>query len=132
MYAHISMWEKSWKLCVIVVNRSSNLLWMIGQWSWWSWYLHRLVPIYLPTFIFYVFAIKLTKYKSQMKKRLLSCKSHRTYYYLAKKKGKWHFKLKCMVLKKPKANSQYWNIKNFKHQSQKEMYCPKMIKCYYL
>ena len=27
-----------------------------------------------------------------------------------------------MVLKKPKANSQCWNIKNFKHQSQNEMY----------
>ena len=29
------------------------------------------------------------------------------------------FVWKCMVLKKPKANSQYWNIKNFKHRSQK-------------
>ena len=28
-------------------------------------------------------------------------------------------KLKCMVLKKPKANSQYWNMKTFKHWSQK-------------
>ena len=35
--------------------------------------------------------------------------------------------LKCMVLKKPKANYQCWNIKNFKHQSQKEMYYPKRI-----
>ena len=31
LYAHMSLWEKSWNLCVIVVNRSSHLLWMIGQ-----------------------------------------------------------------------------------------------------
>ena len=30
-----------------------------------------------------------------------------------------------MVLKKPKANSTCWNIKNFKHRSQKEMFYPK-------
>ena len=30
-----------------------------------------------------------------------------------------------MVLKKLKANSQCWNIKNFKHRSEKEMYYPK-------
>ena len=30
-----------------------------------------------------------------------------------------------MVLKKPKTNSQCWNIKNFKHRSQKDMYYPK-------
>ena len=30
-----------------------------------------------------------------------------------------------MVLKKPKANPQCWNIKNFKHQPQKEMYLSK-------
>ena len=35
-----------------------------------------------------------------------------------------------MVPKKPNANSQCWNIKNFKHCSQKEMYYPKRIKCY--
>ena len=40
------------------------------------------------------------------------------------------FVLKCMVLKKPKPKSKNWNIKNFKHRSQKEMYYPKMTKCY--
>ena len=25
------LWEKSWKQCVIVVNRFSNMSWMIGQ-----------------------------------------------------------------------------------------------------
>ena len=34
------------------------------------------------------------------------------------------------MLKKPKANSTCWNIKNFKHWSQKEMYNPKSINCY--
>ena len=57
-----------------------------------------------------------------MKKRLWAAKAvAHTSIWLGKRK-KRHFKLKCMVLKKPKANSQYWNIKNFKHQSQKEMY----------
>ena len=31
-----------------------------------------------------------------------------------------------MVLKKPNVFSQYWNIKNFKHWSQNEMYCSKI------
>ena len=34
---------------VIVVNWSSNLSWMISQWFCWSWDMHRLMPIYLPT-----------------------------------------------------------------------------------
>ena len=37
-----------------------------------------------------------------------------------------------MMPKKPKANSTCWNIKNFKHRSQKEMYNPKRINCYVL
>ena len=40
---------KSWHLCVTVVNQSSSLSWIISQWSWWFWYMHRLEPIYLPT-----------------------------------------------------------------------------------
>ena len=43
---------------VIVVNRSSNLLWMISEWFCWSWDMHRLVPIYLPTHLFYCFCLK--------------------------------------------------------------------------
>ena len=31
IFALISLWEKSWYLCVIVVNRSSSLSWMICQ-----------------------------------------------------------------------------------------------------
>ena len=49
---------------------------------------------------------------------------------MTRKKGNQLLYLKCMVLKKLKANSQCWNIKNFKHRSQKEMYYPKKIKCY--
>ena len=46
-----------------IVNRSSNLSWMISQWFCWSWNLHRLVPIYLPTFLlllllFFFFCLK--------------------------------------------------------------------------
>ena len=38
---------------MIVVNRSSNLSWMISEWLWWSWDMHRLVSIYLPTLYFF-------------------------------------------------------------------------------
>ena len=41
---------------VTVVNRSSNLSWMISEWFCWSWDMHKLVPIYLPTLYFIVFA----------------------------------------------------------------------------
>ena len=59
-----------------------------------------------------------------MKKRLWAAKTvAHTSIWLGK--GKTTFKLKCTVLKKPKAYSQYWNIKNFKHWSQNEMCCSK-------
>ena len=45
-------------ICVIVVNRSSNLPWMINQWFCWSWDMHRLVPIYLPTILFSYFCLR--------------------------------------------------------------------------
>ena len=43
---------------MIVVNRSSNLSWMISEWFCWSWDMHRLMSIYLPTLYFIVFAKK--------------------------------------------------------------------------
>ena len=43
---------------MIVVNRSLNLSWMISQWFCWSWDMHRLVLIYLPTLLFYCFYLK--------------------------------------------------------------------------
>ena len=50
---------------VTVVNKSSNLPWMISEWFWWSWDMYRLVPIYLPTHLLYCFCLKeLTKCKS--------------------------------------------------------------------
>ena len=52
-----------------VVNRSSNLSWMISQWFFWSWDMHRLVPIYLPTLLFYCFCLKnSTNVNLQMKR----------------------------------------------------------------
>ena len=51
---HIYLCGRNLEICVIVVNRSSSLSWMIGQQSWWSWYVYRLVLIYLPTFIFMI------------------------------------------------------------------------------
>ena len=46
---------KNLDIYVTVVNRSSNLSWMISQWFCWSWDLHRLMPIYLPTLLFLFF-----------------------------------------------------------------------------
>ena len=48
---------KNLEIFVIVVNRSSNLSWMISEWFCWSWDLHRLVSIYLPT-LYFCFAKK--------------------------------------------------------------------------
>ena len=47
-YALISLY-----IYVIIVNRSSNLSWIISQWFCWSWDLYRLVLIYLPTILFF-------------------------------------------------------------------------------
>ena len=52
---------------VIVVNRSSNLSWMISQWFYWSWDMHRLLPIYLPTCLFFCFKSS-TNVNLQMKR----------------------------------------------------------------
>jgi len=76
--------------------------------------MHKLVPIYLSTlFMFLLYSS--TNVKSQ--KEIMSRKSRRTYWYLTRKKGK-RLVLKSMVPKKPKAYSQNWNIKNFRHWSQ--------------
>ena len=54
-----------------------------------------------------------------MKKRFWATKAvAHTSIWLGKRENDI-LKLKCMVLKKPKANSQCWNIKNLKHWSQK-------------
>ena len=46
------------EIYMIVVNWSSILSWMISEWLWWSWDLHRLVSIYLPTFYFFLFLLR--------------------------------------------------------------------------
>ena len=56
---------------------------------------------------FYAFAIELSKCKSQNEKVIMSCKSLSHILVFDQEKGKMTFVLKCMVLKKPKANSQY-------------------------
>ena len=60
---------KTLKFYVIVVNRSSNFSWMISQWFYWSWDMHKLVFIYLSTLLFYCFCLKsLTNVNFQMKR----------------------------------------------------------------
>ena len=55
---HSYHYGKNLDICVIVVNRSLNLPWMISQWFCWSWDMHRLVPIYLPTILFSCFRLR--------------------------------------------------------------------------
>ena len=49
VFMHVYLCGRNLEIFVIVVNRSSNLSWMISEWFCWSWDLHRLVSIYLPT-----------------------------------------------------------------------------------
>ena len=107
---------------VIVVNISSNLSWMISQCFCWSWDMHRLVPIYLPTILFYFFCLKSsTNVNLRMKRdnELQKFVTH-TSIWLGKRESNQKYK-SCMMPKKPKANSPKWNIKNFRHQSHNEM-----------
>ena len=55
---HLYYCGRTLDIYVTVVNRSSNLSWMINEWFCWSWDMHRLVPIYLPTYLFYCFCLK--------------------------------------------------------------------------
>ena len=68
---------RNFEIYVTVVNRSSTLSWMTSKWFCWSWDMHRLVLIYLPTLLF-LFK-KLTKCKSPNKKRYWAAKVCRTY-----------------------------------------------------
>ena len=52
-FMHSCYCGKNLDIYVTIVNRSSNLSRMISQWICWSWNLHRLVPIYLPTLLFF-------------------------------------------------------------------------------
>ena len=55
---HSYLCGRNLDIYVTVVNRSSNLSWMISEWFCWSWDMHRLVPIYLLTHLFYCFCLK--------------------------------------------------------------------------
>ena len=79
---HLYHCRRNFDIYVIVVNRSSNLSWLISKWFCWSWDMHRLVPIYLPTllFIFFLLLLKeLIKCKSPNEKRYWAAKICRTY-----------------------------------------------------
>ena len=77
---HSYHYGRNLDIYVIVVNRFSNLSWMISQWYYWPWDMHRLMPIYLPTHLFYCFCLKeLTKCKSPNEKRYWTAKVCRTY-----------------------------------------------------
>ena len=55
---HLYHCGRNLDIYVTIVNRSSILSWMISQWYCWSWDMHRLVPIYLPTHLFCCFCLK--------------------------------------------------------------------------
>ena len=78
---HLYPCGRTLDIYVTVVNRSSNLSWIISEWFCWSWNMHRLVPIYLPTHLFYfLFLLKRAlKCKSQNEKRYWVAKACRTY-----------------------------------------------------
>jgi len=57
VFMHSYHCGRNLEIYVIVVNRSSNLSWMISEWFCWSWDMHRLVSIYLPT-LYFCFAKK--------------------------------------------------------------------------
>ena len=90
---------------VTVVNRFSNLSWMISQWFCWSWDLHRLVPIYLPTLLFLFFLCLKSSINVNLKmKRDNELQKPLHILVFDQKKGK-RLLWKCMIPKKPKACS---------------------------
>ena len=98
------------EIYVTVVNRSSTLSWMISEWFHWSWDMHRLMPIYLPTLLFYCFFLKSSpNVNLQMKRDIELQKSvAHTSIWLGKRKSDQ--KIKCMIPKKPKACSSNWKF----------------------
>ena len=79
-HMHLYYCGRNIDIYVTVVNRSSNLSWMISEWFCWSWDMHRLMPIYLPTYLILLFLLKeLTKCKSPNEKRYWAAKAYRAY-----------------------------------------------------
>ena len=102
---HLYYYGRTPKIYVIVVNRSSNLSWMISKWFCWSWDMHRLVPIYLPNHLFYCFCLKSSPNVNLQMKRdieLQKLVAH-TSIWLGKRES--DLKIKSTMPKKPKACS---------------------------
>ena len=79
---HSYHYGRNFEIYVSIINRYSILSWMTSEWFCWSWDMHRLVPIYLPTllFIFFLLLLKeLIKCKSPNEKRYWAAKACRTY-----------------------------------------------------
>ena len=102
---HLYPCGRTLDIYVTVVNRSSNSSWMISKWFCWSWNMHKLVPIYLPTHLFYCFCLKeLLNVNLKMKRdnELQKPVAH-TSIWLGKRES--DLKIKSMMPKKPKACS---------------------------
>ena len=121
---------RNFDIYVIVVNRSSNLSWMISQWYCWSWDMHRLMPIYLLTHLFYSFCLKNSPNVNLQMKRDIELQKPITHTSIWLGKRESEVYENYMMPKEPKANSSNWNIKYFRHLSHNEMYWFKKIKWY--
>ena len=90
--------------------------------------MHRLVPIYLSTHLFYCFYLKeLSNVNLQIKRdNELQKRIAHTSIWRRKKESNQ----KCMMPKKVKGLLINWNVKKFKHQSHNEILWFKNIKCY--
>ena len=64
--------RRNFEIYVTIVNRCSTLSWITNEWFCWSWDMHKLVPIYLPTLLFLL--KELTKCKSPNEKRYWASK----------------------------------------------------------
>ena len=122
--------RRNLEIYVIVVNISSTLSWMISEWFCWSWDMHRLMPIYFPTLLFYCFCLKSSPNVNLQMKRDFEMQKPVAHTSIWQGKRKSDQKIQCMMPKKPKTCSSNWNIKNFKYRSQNEMYWFKKMKWY--
>ena len=77
---HLYYFGRTLDIYVTVVNRFSNLSWMISEWFCWSWDMHRLVP-YISSHLFILLFLpkEPTKCKSPNEKRYWAAKAYRTY-----------------------------------------------------
>ena len=124
---HSYLYGRNLDIYVTVVNISSNLSWMSSQWYCWSWDMHRLMSIYLPTHLLYFFCLKSSSNVNLQMKRDIELQKPvaHTSIWLGKKESDVKWNVRC-----PKANSSNWNIKNFRHRSYNEMCWFKKIKWY--